>query len=440
MQRFFFFASSLLLGSALSARPAAAQESVPSLDLRGYRPSTDPHAGLYLEPATSPGTLDWNVGTYFSYAYRPIALRNSATDELAFTVLGHQLTGDVVFGIGLFERAALGLDLPFALYQQGDAPTNASKAVLGRTEIPAQALGDLAITGKLTLVKPTGGDLGGFALALHERFTVPTGSETSFLGEGAVTSSTRLLAEYRLIAIGVHASLGVKLRAEPERFACADLPAGPSDACPTRVGHELPYGLGLSFRPQILGIDKAGRWTVFLESRGHLPLAPIAPFENGRVAALELGLGARVALKDWSILAGVETGVMGGLGTGPLRATLSLGWAPRSHDIDDDGVDDDEDQCRELAEDRDGFQDEDGCPEGDNDDDGVPDNEDKCGTQKEDEDGVDDDDGCPEPDAPSDEHDEDPKENEAPPGNEPPKAIEAPKGNEAGGNAAPPPP
>jgi len=414
MRRFSFFASSILVAVALGASTAAAQQ-VPSLDLRGYRPSTDPHAGLYLEPATSPDTLDWNLGAYFSYAYRPVALRNSATDDLAFTVLGHQLTGDLVFGIGLFERVALGLDMPFALYQTGDAPTDASEAVLGPTEIPAQALGDLALTGKVTIVKPTGGDLGGFALALHERFTFPTGGEASFLGEGAVTSTTRLLAEYRIIAIGVHASLGVKLRASHERFACADLLVSIEDACPTRVGHELPYGLGLSFRPQILGIDKEGRWTIFLESRGHLPLAPIAPFQSGRVAALELGLGARFAIKDWSILAGLETGATGGLGTGPLRATLSIGWAPRSHDIDDDDVDDDVDQCRELAEDRDNFQDEDGCPEGDNDDDGVPDNEDKCGTQKEDEDGVDDDDGCPEPDAPSDDHDEpdEPKENEA---------------------------
>ena len=52
----------------------------------------------------------------------------------------------------------------------------------------------------------------------------------------------------------------------------------------------------------------------------------------------------------------------------------------------------------ELAEDRDGFQDGDGCPDWDNDDDGVADANDKCPTEKEDADGFQDEDGCPDPD------------------------------------------
>jgi len=92
---------------------------------------------------------------------------------------------------------------------------------------------------------------------------------------------------------------------------------------------------------------------------------------------------------------GASSGLFG-MGTGPIRGMFTFSWAPRVHDADHDGVPDDVDQCRELSEDRDGFEDEDGCPDGDNDDDGVPDVDDKCPTQKEDEDGVDDDDGCPE--------------------------------------------
>lgn len=67
-------------------------------------------------------------------------------------------------------------------------------------------------------------------------------------------------------------------------------------------------------------------------------------------------------------------------------------------DNDKDGVADLEDKCPNEPEDKDGFEDYDGCPELDNDKDGVPDDKDKCPTQAEDKDGYKDDDGCPDPD------------------------------------------
>jgi OOP family OmpA-OmpF porin len=67
-------------------------------------------------------------------------------------------------------------------------------------------------------------------------------------------------------------------------------------------------------------------------------------------------------------------------------------------DTDGDGIPDDKDQCPQTAEDKDGFQDEDGCPDPDNDGDGVPDAADKCQKEPEDHDGFQDEDGCPEPD------------------------------------------
>jgi len=67
-------------------------------------------------------------------------------------------------------------------------------------------------------------------------------------------------------------------------------------------------------------------------------------------------------------------------------------------DQDGDGINDDVDKCPTEAEDKDGFQDDDGCPDPDNDADGVPDASDKCPTEAEDKDGFQDDDGCPDPD------------------------------------------
>jgi OmpA-OmpF porin, OOP family len=67
-------------------------------------------------------------------------------------------------------------------------------------------------------------------------------------------------------------------------------------------------------------------------------------------------------------------------------------------DSDGDGLYDDEDGCPQEPEDKDGFQDADGCPDPDNDFDGILDRADKCPLEPEDKDGFQDEDGCPDPD------------------------------------------
>jgi outer membrane protein OmpA-like peptidoglycan-associated protein len=69
-----------------------------------------------------------------------------------------------------------------------------------------------------------------------------------------------------------------------------------------------------------------------------------------------------------------------------------------STDRDGDGIPDDIDQCPDVPEDRDGFEDEDGCPDYDNDKDGIYDQQDQCPNDPEDRDGFQDVDGCPDDD------------------------------------------
>jgi outer membrane protein OmpA-like peptidoglycan-associated protein len=64
-------------------------------------------------------------------------------------------------------------------------------------------------------------------------------------------------------------------------------------------------------------------------------------------------------------------------------------------DNDGDGILDVDDGCPDEAEDVDGFQDEDGCPDLDNDGDTIPDAQDACPDEAEDIDGYQDMDGCP---------------------------------------------
>ncbi|MCX7727042.1 MAG: OmpA family protein [Chitinispirillaceae bacterium] len=77
-----------------------------------------------------------------------------------------------------------------------------------------------------------------------------------------------------------------------------------------------------------------------------------------------------------------------------------FGWSGSLVALDDDhdGLKNNIDRCPKDAEDKDGFEDGDGCPDPDNDKDGIADTLDKCPLEPEDKDGFEDEDGCPDPD------------------------------------------
>jgi outer membrane protein OmpA-like peptidoglycan-associated protein len=80
-----------------------------------------------------------------------------------------------------------------------------------------------------------------------------------------------------------------------------------------------------------------------------------------------------------------------------VAAFFLIGGGP-GKDSDGDGIPDREDDCPDDREDRDEYQDEDGCPDLDNDQDGVTDTKDRCPMVPEDIDDWRDADGCPDPD------------------------------------------
>jgi OmpA-OmpF porin, OOP family len=363
------------LGVCWFLTPVAGADPVPSLDLRGFHPSTDPAANLYLEPTATPGHLKWNVGAWASYAHRLVTVTD-ATGKEAGVPVENQVSMDYSLGIGISKRFAFGALLPSVLYQDGSG-----SELIGGT-LPHAALGDLRLNLKATLLP--GGEMGGFSVAALGALTLPTGNASSYVSETAVTGDLRLLGELRLIAIAVRATAGVKLRAAEQTFVGETF------------GQELPWGLGLVLRPQVFGLDDKGRWEWALEGHGALSLTP--QFASKAQSPAALGLSARYTPGTVSLIAGAEVPLDSAVGTPSVRAVLGLGWAPRVHDQDTDSVPDEVDQCPELAEDKDGFEDSDGCPDFDNDDDGVPDDSDRCPSEKEDSDEFEDDDGCLDPD------------------------------------------
>jgi len=80
------------------------------------------------------------------------------------------------------------------------------------------------------------------------------------------------------------------------------------------------------------------------------------------------------------------------------REFVEVASKPVEKDTDGDGIVDSKDQCLLEPEDKDGYLDDDGCPDVDNDGDGILDANDKCPNEPEDLDGWQDDDGCPDPD------------------------------------------
>ena len=366
--------AALAAAVVMLAGARADAQVLPSLDARTWRPPTDPNAGLVMEPAVTPGPGVFSFGGFTSYAYRPITLRRAGTSDVAFRPVEHVLSLDAVANVGIGQRFAIGADVPLVLWQDGSSPL--PKAISQVEAVPHSAIGDLGITMKGALIRNEGGGLG---LAALGNFTLPTGERGSFVGEGAVTASARLLVEYTLLVAVAQASVGYKLRTDHRTWPSEEVGG-------FRFGDEIPWSVGLALKPGILGVDSGNRQRWEISAHGWLPAGPVGPFGSGQPgsAALSpvlLGGSDRIELghyRDTFLVFGAELGLTQAVGVPVFRGTIGIGWAPREHDMDHDGIRDDVDGCPEIPEDKDGFEDADGCPDIDNDDDGILDQFDAC--------------------------------------------------------------
>jgi len=360
-------ARAALVVLALVATGGASAQTAPSIDVRTWRPSTDPAASLVLEPVTTPGPWRWNAGAWAYYAEDPVVLRDVHTGAVTSRPVEHMVGADLVAGIGIGSRLAIGVDAPAFLWQTGTA------------SVPAAGVGDVSLSGKWTIASNDHQGLrAGFGLALLGDVSLPTGNQSSFLGEGRVTAGLGLLAEYGFGVGALRAKLGFMVPwSGPPGY-----PGGPA------FGASVPWSLGATLRPRAFaqGLDSGDRQVWEIAAHGSLPAGHVAPFGLGLAGSsllspVMLAVDDRIALghfRDTFVLAGADIGLDDAIGVPVVRGVLSFGWAPRAHDMDSDGVPDDVDECPDLPEDRDGIQDEDGCPEDDADGDGVLDAVDAC--------------------------------------------------------------
>jgi outer membrane protein OmpA-like peptidoglycan-associated protein len=221
------------------------------------------------------------------------------------------------------------------------------------------------------------------SVAVIPAFTLPTASSTtSYLGEGGgFTFAPELAISRGIGGLRLGLDLGYRLRDE-KRFA--DL----------QVGQELFTHLGVGYRLHDVGVP------LELDASVHAALGLDRPLARSTETPVELLGGATYDV--WGPLQAfvdVGGGVVRGFGAPVVRVIAGVRYAPRApvapSDRDGDGIPDTVDQCPDAAEDKDGFEDDDGCPDLDNDHDGIPDVADKCPDAAEDKDGFEDDDGCP---------------------------------------------
>jgi len=372
--------ATLALPVTLTGAVGASAQTVPSIDARSWRPSTDPEASLASEPVATPGPWQWNLGAWAHYAQDPVVLRDPTTAGVTSHPVAHLVGADLVAGIGVGSRLAFGADVPAFVWQDGTSSLPAT--VVDRSSVPASGLGDVSLVGKATLLpNDRGGLRAGFGLAAVGDVTLPTGDPSSFLGEGQVTAGLRLLAEYGLGVGALRASLGYAVRPASRRW-----PQGPAQGA--TFGDAIPWTFGLLLRPRAIlqTVDSGDRQLWEIAAHGALPGGPVAPFglggaKSSLLSPVMLAVDDRIALghfRDTYVLVGADVGLDDAVGVPVVRAVASFGWAPRAHDSDADGVADDVDECPDLPEDRDGIQDQDGCPEDDADSDGVLDAADVC--------------------------------------------------------------
>lgn len=281
------------------------------------------------------------LGATFDYAHAPLVVRNAAGRE-RFVPVRHQLRAHLGASFVVGRRVRLGLDVPFALHQDGD------DGAFGATRYPAAdkpALGDvrLAVDGRVV-----GDESTPVAVAVGVRGWVPTGPPAQFAGDGAARVAPHVLVGAQHGILAAAASVAWLHRFHRESYAG------------TRVASELQASLGagvrLARRRVLVGPELWSRTSA-------------APPFGDRQTALDAILGAHVeALTGVTIGAAVGTGIGRAHGVPDLRALLSVDVGPSRvlppppPDRDGDAVADGVDACPDVPGRPSPDPDENGCP------------------------------------------------------------------------------
>ena len=364
-------ALALVLATAFASIAPAAGAENPKVNTQVFRPSPHPGDLFTVRTSDTTGGLIGGFQILASYGKNPLTFVDSTGNFPDHKVIADQLSIDVVGGIRFLERFSVGLAVPVFAVNEGQ-----EQGFLNFDPVSGPALGDIRLSAKVgILLREREED--GFGLAVELMGGFPTATKDAFVGDG-FTFTPALVADLRIGPVLLAANLGAHVRNN------AYLPFG------TTIGTEFiwRFGVGFDAIPDVLTLIGE----VYGSSHN---------YSQANATYLEGLLGARVGLGETGLGLTIGAGhaFTRGYGSVSYRIFGGISYAtPPVRDQDGDGIYDDVDACVTVPEDKDGFQDEDGCPEADNDNDSIPDTTDKCPNVAEDFDGFEDLDGCPDPD------------------------------------------
>lgn len=359
----------LVLSLALHAAGARAQDG---FELGRFRPAPTPEDGLALVLPRTLGHLRPGFALTLDYAHKPLLVTEPGRRDETVLV-EHRLLGHVNAALGLGSRFELFVRAPALFLQRGDTPS-----AEGTPALPTgAAFGSVHAGASLRLL---GQDDGPLQLGVTGWAEVPSGDRPSLMGDRAIGAGGLLSGSAHTHAVSFAVNVGGRYR--------PDATYGTA-----QVGPELLLGAGV--------YAYAGTYVTFLgELSGAIGMRHWGNV-TGASAPLEALAGMRVGTPEGPVFTfAAGAGLTSAVGEPDVRGVFQVAFpsarpALVPPDTDGDGLRDDRDRCSTRVEDKDGFEDDDGCPDVDNDKDGLRDKQDRCPDAAEDRDGNEDGDGCP---------------------------------------------
>lgn len=429
-QRSLLVAASAAAACALVPAVASAQaeDDQGEFSVQRFEPAMGPRNYLSVEGGRTDGDLAWSMGFMFDYQNSPFKLRSCVDQENCddpnaiaaydLDVIEHMFTWTFMGTFTPIPNIQIGLRLPVA-YALGDGWDPSGS--LPNEGISAFGLGDPTLEGKFRIL---GEREDMFVLAAAADISAPLGNATA---EGAYIGNDSP------VTVGGRAIVDGKFGPVTAAVNLRGIWRQDGTVGSATIGPEFRYGAGLGWE-----IDPA--FVIMAETFG----ATRFESRNGSNSLeIDAGLQLKPADLGLAITVGGGTGLIQGVGVPLGRAMVGIAFVsepapetpvgptgPTVEDSDGDGIPDEKDQCASQPENKNGFQDEDGCPDEaadtdqdgvadaadkcpkepgtvrtpefmgcpDTDGDGVPDKTDKCPDQQEDTDGYQDTDGCEDPD------------------------------------------
>jgi OOP family OmpA-OmpF porin len=412
-----FFASAALAGAAgVVSTHAGASTSLDNgdgMNTRLFRSAVDSKGFFSVNGTDVLGKGDLAFGLVLDGGFGLLRLRDTATNPAAGIagvsrsekqLINSQFHGTLFLSYSPLSNLTIGLGIPTDLVS-GGAPDPSTCTVAAdcpggvspgsrppgtadrKTDVNSFFSGNFALNLKYRLLRVEDAPIG---VALVFQAEMP-GSKAASLGYAADPglALTPLLAFEKRVGARQQFRLGLNVGANiitGNGSSVGDLASGdPGKSLKHGNAGIVRFGASYRITPDV---DLVG------ETYTHYLLKNDAGGTAGMSAEGVAGVKVFVERNSYLFLGG-GVGYLKGYQAANQRAFLGFIFEPSIGDRDGDGIKDDIDKCPDEPEDRDGFQDEDGCPEPDNDNDGILDKNDACPNQPENKNGIADEDGCP---------------------------------------------